>query len=1335
MLVEIRRPTHSSAALGPIEYQCWIIIGTVSAALGALAITLGVFYFQVKKPVHDISADFASCPLTYDVSWSATYDGLPWALCPALTDAQIEAAVNDPCKVSQCAVSELSAFWAEQCKHVFAGTFIQTCIEKKEFSDGDTMNDRITMCERENVIRKGECAILYDDSSPLFDAQTSWDTLGFLRGIGSDRQRYRCGYEAFGQLITNNCKRQGCRFMRSTNNNALATASNKAECFTVECPTALPAIENAAPASSAPGHCSVTEHGNECPGVCADGYTPTASATYRCGIDSTWVGNLLCMPAPCAQGNMVPNAKTQCIGTNGDTCDYECQPGYERDPQDEHMCGADGTFRGGRCTAVPCTAGILVANARDACSGTTNEICPYICNRGHMRMGVHVCHADGEFRGGGCLTVPCSTEPVYPVSVSASSSLPITVAASAANGVFSPSDYWSSEVGDVDGAWLEYDYPDGLKACSYALTWTESPTSGPRSWKMQAYEDSSASWIDLHFGSDSILPERMETRTYAISSDSWGSYTKYRLQILGTYAIRGSRVTLSELEVFPVSEYTITFAGDFAAVAGAIPAFEARFRAALAPELGLQNTGRIVVTRVVAASIAVYFYISPSDDAGVMSAASAYESLSLSRRNSTALTQRFSEQQLTLVDIDSGDMLLNPCAGADTGPVPNGFTDCNQTQASGTRCSVDCEIGYVSVQAYSDLLCWDGSWSPNRVADACIENVCPAAAITVQNGSHGCTSELSHLQSCAITCADGFSHASDGLMRCFDGQLTVDECAPSPCVVSSPVNSAHNCSLTMPSDTQCVLTCNKGFHTSVQRRPTEQISCSYGVTTGTAECVLNPSACDTDAFVTANGIASCDPFIEDAESCPITCNDGYRANGLLLCTSGVLNSPTCEEMPCSVSSLVVVDGSTDCSSEVVSGESCSLSCNDGFTASGDGSLGCTRGEIETESCDAVLCPLHSASAVVGSCTCDTGYTGTLVWSSSTGLWVGSCDPLPCEPSTHSVEHTFGDGQTRSVSPVARIESAATETVECEAQHTGYRGTLTLACSLGELTISEAACQSHDPCAAAEDDCMDVHAICEHVSPGQHSCACVAGYYGDGTGVSGCVSCPGNASTHGVSIAAVVSDCTCDVGFVVATRPALSASATVVEWSSSTGVEASGTALSPSSAGLQWGEAGAVGTSEIGPAGPVYGVEFCCDDAADAVFGLGASNTRTHWDDIDYYVYCHSGTGYFSDPSNGPEEVSFGTYSSSDVFQLVVLEEAAGVRVRFLRNGVALGTSAVAPTLPLFVDVAMASASDRGGFFNISYLVEQPDWVGDPSGTRAVARTDQGCLRTNSSGSG
>lgn len=50
----------------------------------------------------------------------------------------------------------------------------------------------------------------------------------------------------------------------------------------------------------------------------------------------------------------------------------------------------------------PCTEGRTIAQSPTVCAGTIGEQCSFLCMEGFSAVGIHICHADGVFRGGVC---------------------------------------------------------------------------------------------------------------------------------------------------------------------------------------------------------------------------------------------------------------------------------------------------------------------------------------------------------------------------------------------------------------------------------------------------------------------------------------------------------------------------------------------------------------------------------------------------------------------------------------------------------------------------------------------------------------------------------------------------------------------------------------------------------------------------------------------------------------------------------------------------------------------------------------------------------------------
>eukprot|EP01052_Picozoa_sp_SAG31_P022649 SAG31_NODE_1810_length_7224_cov_1.969965_6_plen_175_part_00 len=172
-----RSSGHKSVALGEIEQSCWIVIIVVTVVLTVLSILIGVFVESDHTLVHDDSDVFVTCPV------HAVDDGL--TVCPEITNELVEQSIDTPCIISHCELANLASWWIEHCSSVIEGVFVSNCLASGAASPTLSRNDQVTECERQDAVRKGECVIFYDDSSPFFDMKTAWETVRFVQAYSN----------------------------------------------------------------------------------------------------------------------------------------------------------------------------------------------------------------------------------------------------------------------------------------------------------------------------------------------------------------------------------------------------------------------------------------------------------------------------------------------------------------------------------------------------------------------------------------------------------------------------------------------------------------------------------------------------------------------------------------------------------------------------------------------------------------------------------------------------------------------------------------------------------------------------------------------------------------------------------------------------------------------------------------------------------------------------------------------------------------------------------------------------------------------------------------------
>ena len=151
-----------------------------------------------------------------------------------------------------------------------------------------------------------------------------------------------------------------------------------------------------------------------CVYVCDPGYTHLAE--HLCYADGLFRGGG-CEANECPNGTIVANSNTTCNGTTGYICEYFCDEGYTR--AGEHMCLTNGAFEGGLCEPNVCTGGHRLPFSPTACSGITGDVCNYTCAEGYEVNGTHECRTDGSFSGGQCAPEPCEHGLRVPHSIAA----------------------------------------------------------------------------------------------------------------------------------------------------------------------------------------------------------------------------------------------------------------------------------------------------------------------------------------------------------------------------------------------------------------------------------------------------------------------------------------------------------------------------------------------------------------------------------------------------------------------------------------------------------------------------------------------------------------------------------------------------------------------------------------------------------------------------------------------------------------------------------------------------------------------------------------------------
>ena len=166
----------------------------------------------------------------------------------------------------------------------------------------------------------------------------------------------------------------------------------------------------------------------------------------------------------------------------------------------------------------------------------------------------------------------------------------------------------------------------------------------------------------------------------------------------------------------------------------------------------------------------------------------------------------------------------------------------------------------------------------------------------------------------------------------------------------------------------------------------------------------------------------------------------------------------------------------------------------------------------------------------------------------------------------------------------------------------------------------------------------------------------------------------------------------------------------VVWTNAAGVTVAGNTLTKTAAN-GWGNAGAVSTQAL-PSGD-GAVEITANSTTGyRMFGLSQGSATNAYQEIDFALYLANG-GNLVVIENGAIRGSAGSYVAGDKLRVIV---QSGV-VKYVRNGIVLYASTVAPSYPLLVDTAFY---DTGAVLSSALLYGT--WTTAPATTTPVAWT-------------
>lgn len=122
------------------------------------------------------------------------------------------------------------------------------------------------------------------------------------------------------------------------------------------------------------------------------------------------------------------------------------------------------------------------------------------------------------------------------------------------------------------------------------------------------------------------------------------------------------------------------------------------------------------------------------------------------------------------------------------------------------------------------------------------------------------------------------------------------------------------------------------FHTACSEATSYESSDSDG-DGPPAAWVRKDNACDATT-IHDGAIGNCTDTLVSGSSCQPTCNTGYTVSGASSCLDRVLTRAMCSPNPCNASAPPINGAVGDCTNSLASGSSCQPTCDEGYYASG-----------------------------------------------------------------------------------------------------------------------------------------------------------------------------------------------------------------------------------------------------------------------------------------------------------------------------------------------------------------------------------------------------------------
>ncbi|KAJ8277984.1 hypothetical protein GJAV_G00082450 [Gymnothorax javanicus] len=344
----------------------------------------------------------------------------------------------------------------------------------------------------------------------------------------------------------------------------------------------------------------------------------------------------------------------------------------------------------------------------------------------------------------------------------------------------------------------------------------------------------------------------------------------------------------------------------------------------------------------------------------------------------------------------------------------NGHMDCVHTLGNFSymsSCTFSCADGYKLVGSTSNKLTCGSTGQWNDQQPRCEAVRCPSLSAP-QEGSMSCSAslsdEMSYGSTCNFSCAAGFRLQGPPSITCTASAQWSQEtpsCEAIKC--QSPEKRAHmsvECSSSADSlrvNSTCSFSCDEGFILT----GAQSVRCSEAGEWSDQTPVCTAVKCPSLDEPTGGSILCSSDDMSYDNSCSFSCNEGFILTGAesVRCSeTGEWSdqTPVCTAVKCPLLD-EPTGGSILCSSdEMIYGDTCSFSCNEGFILTGAESVRCSEtGEWsdQTPVCTAVKCPLLD-EPTGGSILCSSDemiYGDTCSFSCNEGFILTGAESVRC----------------------------------------------------------------------------------------------------------------------------------------------------------------------------------------------------------------------------------------------------------------------------------------------------------------------------------------------------